>query len=476
MEMASSQPLPPSTRLQSSKHDPEHEELKGVISDIKALLSRIDSEIPLLQLAISASGESLSTSIPATISPSRLLQASTLLSVGDSQYSQSPQRSLQIGPLFNLSLYMLFVGHASGLTSRDKNEECGNSRRSRKCSQATDCSADDERRPIWQEVFHKARVRLCRTPCDVVTRAYAYHLEVVEDLDDGRVHDWDEESSVTLPEVGIKELIPIHQIVKIFYTDTGRILNIGDTQMENNPVLLLKRDVKAPEPAVNKTNALELRSYFGSDVGPEDGEASGGHATQPSGDGPRSNDATRAAEANGSSANGISSNLAKHLDPEWIALEVFDGSGDEVVEGSSDTEDDSATQTYLGSLDSPPGARQPARRQSFEDLESSRQQLRNDMDKLSLSPEPREPQQQSAAAPFANVTGSLSLIEMLIRLAGLQEFHQASHLSIPDHILTFFLEEASTTGLTGEAERRARDAAKHQVGFDPYTGSPSAEQ
>ena len=58
---------------------------------------------------------------------------------------------------------------------------------------------------------------------------------------------------------------------------------------------------------------------------------------------------------------------------------------------------------------------------------------------------------------------------MLIRLTSLQEFQQTPHLAIPDHILMFFLEETSTTGLQGEAHWRMRSEAKRRMGFDPYT-------
>ena len=63
---------------------------------------------------------------------------------------------------------------------------------------------------------------------------------------------------------------------------------------------------------------------------------------------------------------------------------------------------------------------------------------------------------------------------MLIRLTALQQFQQASHLSIPDELLTFFLEESSTTGAGGDGEerRRTRREARQKVGFDPYDESP----
>jgi hypothetical protein len=86
---------------------------------------------------------------------------------------------------------------------------------------------------------------------------------------------------------------------------------------------------------------------------------------------------------------------------------------------------------------------------------------------------PTETEDFVARSPFGGITTSLSLMEMLIRLASLQEFQQTSHLSIPDHILTFFLEETSTTGLVGETQWRARSEAKRRMGFDPYTDAPT---
>lgn len=80
-----------------------------------------------------------------------------------------------------------------------------------------------------------------------------------------------------------------------------------------------------------------------------------------------------------------------------------------------------------------------------------------------------------ARSPFGAIVSSLSLMEILIRLASMQEFQQTSHLAIPDHILTFFLEETSTTGLHGEKRWKIRSDTKRRVGFDPYTDTPVKE-
>jgi hypothetical protein len=63
---------------------------------------------------------------------------------------------------------------------------------------------------------------------------------------------------------------------------------------------------------------------------------------------------------------------------------------------------------------------------------------------------------------------------MLLRLTMAQQFEQASHLSIHDEILNFFLHEASTTGAGADADlrKRTRRDAVRKMGFDPYDESP----
>ncbi|PNY28096.1 Ran-specific GTPase-activating protein 30 [Tolypocladium capitatum] len=472
-----------------------HELLRQVIADIKSLLDRIDREIPLLQLAITASGESLSTSLPASISPSRLLQASTLLIFGDTQYAQDPTRSVQIGPAFNLSLYMLFLGHASHQSCTSSPEH------GRKPVYGW---GENERKPLWQEVVHKARVRLCRsaqkqqssgTRNDELVRGpsgsnavegprYAYHLEIIEDLDDGRVHDEATAPCEGISKAGIRESIPIHQLSKIFYTDTGRILNIGNAaDGENSPVLLLKRDVNAPQ--LSEANGAYINDIGGQsddelqDQGGDQaeidrqlgGDISGANST------PLKEQPSRTCS---------SSRLPKHLDPEWIALEVYEDSEDEADISETQVGSESERED-LDSQDREPKAKPASGRASLDSklavqirdlslqpsLGSGESQARRRSSAETLDVDEADALDFVARSPFGAITSSLSLIEMLIRLAGLQEVQQRSHLSTPDHILTFFLEETSTTGLSGQARQTVRSEAKRRVGFDPYTDSPT---
>ncbi|KAK4072764.1 uncharacterized protein Triagg1_5809 [Trichoderma aggressivum f. europaeum] len=495
----------------SPNKETSQDALKRVIEGLKNLLSEIDRDIPLLQLAISASGESLSTSLPSGISPSRLLQASTLLIVGDTQYAQDPRRSIQIGPSFTLSVYMLFLGHAA-VSSISKD---GNLRSSVENTTRTDTKSqgpiyglrEHDRKPLWQEAIHKARVRLCRSAsdpiiegvdcdgqnykasCSIKSLNYAYHLEIIEDLDDNRAHE-ELGSSQTLngiPKAGIRELIPIHQFAKIFYTDTGRLLNIGDgTDGENSPVLLLKRDINAtrlqrPECVMHgevydtsdDDNKQEKDEYNQADVDQQlFGESQA-----------KSSISRRSKDAKDICATA----LPKHLDPEWIAFEVFE-EHDEQSDTSSNSDLDAGLSDEVDGCGHSP-TKSPSRLHTAMDsilvsqiknisiYPTSRNGLVLNKSDSGVGQPSRDLTADSASeaqdfvsrSPFGAITTSLSLIEMLIRLAGLQEFQQASHLSIPDHILTFFLEETSTTGLTGEAMWRARSETKQRVGFDPYT-------
>ena len=240
---ANAEELARKDKTSSQRRARNEEEIKQIIADIKRVLNRIEDAVPLMNLAITTSGATLSTSLPATVSPSRLLQASTFLTACDTQYSMSPSTAVQVGPTFTLSMYMLFAGHI-----RPHDEE-------------------SVRETTWKEVIHKARVKLRRVPIDVLFDAdeqgshvlgaaradeYAYQIVIVEDLDDGRVHDFEEgdgpDSYEGVLEAGMREIIPVHHISRIFYADTGKMLNINTEAEVNNPVLLLKRDVNAIPP------------------------------------------------------------------------------------------------------------------------------------------------------------------------------------------------------------------------------------
>ncbi|KAI9885601.1 MAG: translation termination factor GTPase eRF3 [Watsoniomyces obsoletus] len=509
-------------------------EVKLIMQAIRRVLNRIEDAVPLINLAITTSGANLSTSLPATVSPSRLLQASTFLTAGDTKYAFSPEQNVQIGPTFTLSMYMLFSGH--GHRWNDINENV--------------------RETTWKEVIHKARVKIRRTPLQredggqgshISNQAngthpnsfananpdepsnppviagerkvdeFAYEILIIEDLHDDRVHSFDEDEAQPGPydEVelaGIREIVPIYQVSKIFYADTGKILNIGSEGEVNSPVLLLKRDINAIPPRRMEerrqptADLPEQASYFVRKRTKQDDEHAR-LAAQFSRESPDVSFVTTEEEEEEEEilppGRPQPWSLPLDLDPEWIAFEVYaehadsDIEDDEVTvsehDGGEEQEPQQQPQQKQETNKTRPSSSRPSREPSLDpQLTSALAGLHLDGNHQSPGSSNTNQQQQLIHLPsvspsstipmFSSSTNnntlpirtSLSLLEMLIRLTALQQFQQASHLSIPDELLNFFLSESSTTGAGGDSEerRRKRYEARRKVGFDPYDESP----
>lgn len=476
----------------------QHEqELKRIVQAIRKLLIRIEDAVPLINLAITASGASLSSSLPSTVSPSRLLQASTFLTAGDSQYGASSSSYAQIGPTFTLSMYMLFLGHL-----RPQNEE-------------------EVRESTWKEVIHKADVRLMRVSIDalydlpgtnptgippkntnggggifdssepessdyfppqmdgeVKTDEYAYQLVIVEDLDDDRVHTFEDGEPQPghygdVPTAGIREAVPVHELSKIFYADTGKILNIGSEGEANSPVLLLKRDTNAipPRRMMNRYNDEDRQGYDGADTND--------FARSPAPNGHENSQALVTSPQRGLPSSSVASTLSQDqqvatlpdpwrlppdLDPEWIAFEVYS----EAVDSDTESEVDTSSSRPAPSSRAP--SLDPRVTSALSHLSV------NTPTTSSPSPQPPTPQTQQQLQPtLPPIRTSLSLLETLLRLLSLQQFQQTPHLSIPDELLTFFLSESASTGAASndiQERKRLREEARRRVGFDPYDESP----
>ncbi|KAI1458126.1 Ran-binding-domain-containing protein [Annulohypoxylon moriforme] len=438
-------------------------EIQSIITDIKQLILDIDDSIPLINLWVSAIG-GIQTQ-PSGFSPSRLLQASMLVNVGDTQYILNSGTPMQIGPDFVLSIYMLFRAHTP---VEDSREPYG--------------LEDDQRKPLWQEVIHKARVRLRRVPLEDEPHSisgignnasyvsYAYQLQIVEDLDDGRVHtleDGDDQPSSYdgVRTAGIREFIPVHQISKMFYADVGRILNINnDDGASSNPVLLLKRDTKA----LHVTKEIPVEAE----------QVSQARLIQDLDENPRSNGTLEAdsqddindqlqlqlqleSENNRPTKSPSPFKFPQDLDPEWVALEVFDIS-DESTNATDDEdeptpEEENQDQDTQPKIEAPPNSPHP-RRIKHGSRPSVDSNLVSQLSRMSLASS-RPSSRNSGAlvpdagtsdedllerSPFGAIQTSLSLLEMLLRLTSLQEFEQTTHLSIPDHVLRFYLDESTS--------------------------------
>ncbi|KAF2098370.1 Ran-binding-domain-containing protein, partial [Rhizodiscina lignyota] len=479
-----------SSRAKSAAQN--EQELKQIIADMRRLLERVEDAVPLISLAITTSGVNLSTALPSSVSPSRLLQASTFLTAGDTRYSMAPGQAVQVGPVFTLSLYMLFSGHAY----RPQDEE-------------------GVRETTWKEVIHKARVKLLRIPLEKIDRLpasgegtlefsvhglrsnaaeneteeipsegkayeFGYQLLITEDLDDDRVHTFEDDQPQPGPFddvalAGIREALPIHQISKIFYADTGKILNIGSEGETNNPILLLKRDINAIPPRRMMDREAEESQWLNDESDDDDDDE------QPDVDAQIRRESSVAPEEETAGHASLASrewSLPPNLDPEWMAFEVYTEDPDSDEEDSLPTEEPSSTPpvpTRGNSLDPTVTAALSHLNLTSTTPPSSPRHHQSQL----IPTQPLHSPAPNASYPTAPTTlpplrTSLSLLELLIRLTALQQFQQCSHLAITDELLNFFLSEAGTTGAGGDAEtrRRVRREARQRVGFDPYDESP----
>jgi len=459
-----------STRAKSRAEN--EQQLKSIITDIRALLDRIEDAVPLINLAITTSGVNLSTKLSGTVSPSRLLQASTFLTAADTQYLTSASTRQQVGPTYVVSLYMLFAGHAWRPV-----DESG------------------VRDTTWKEVIHKAHLKLMRLPLDqlydlpgeqtgsgatssfresTTSAEFAYQLVLIEDLDDDRVHTFEANEPQPgpfdgVPNAGIRDVVPVHEVSKLFYADTGKILNIGGDGETNNPVLLLRRDVhaEAPRRMLQRSRSVD-RSYF------EDERFDEGDISEIDAQIHRESTPNTPLEKETESTSMAHAvwRLPPDLDPEWMALEVF------VEDPDSDDDADDLQDSNLPSS-RPTSSRQQSLEPGFAGA-LSKLSLRSNSSTSSPANNQLVPTHQSTLDLSPNkvakpaVKTSLSLLEMLLKLAALQQFRQDSHLSIEDELLNFFLEDSATAGAGADMShrRRIRREAVQRVGFDPYDESP----
>jgi RanGTP-binding protein len=474
-------------------------EIQEIVQDIRNLLTRIEDAVPLISLAITTSGASMSTALPPSVSPSRMLQASTFLTAADTQYCMDPRTPVQVGPTMTLSLYMLFTSHNQGI--KGKKEVTA-------------------KKPTFKEVIHKARVKLMRLPLQSVYNAtfwsenhqapssnnqpvlqtiesgeedppimtgersqneYYYRLEIIEDLEDGRVHDFDDAGARPGPYgdvqlAGIREFLPIYQVSRIFYADTGKILGIGNPEEMHNAVLLLRRDIHAVPP---RRMMQESEKNSGVYEDPEEQrESESEDDSQEDVDKQIRKESSAAIQAEPVQKPQPTIDhgwrLPADLDSEWLALEVYTDPEESSSEDDEDLNDDSA---YISHRSSSSGE---ARNDDglingLEQLHINQESNIVPIPSREIASSPPVPNSSPRTpATYAPIRTSLSLLEMLIRLTSLQEFQQASHLSITDELLNFFLTESSTTGAGADAElrKRTRGDAVRKMGFDPYDESP----
>lgn len=319
----------------------------------------------------------------------------------------------------------------------------------------------------WQEVIHKCKVKLQRVPlfyddeeghgtkqmrAQNKIEEYCYELCLIEDLDDGRVHEAEEinkpfESYEDISKAGLRTRIPIHQISKLFYTNSGTLLGIEDS---NSPILLMKRNINAlPSRRLAERvqkyhhhfeNSDDEKSEYALDMGE-------GKSFENSEDGNQDLPEEY--------------NLPRHLDPEWLALEVLT----EPPEDEDDFEADESSQ-YDSQDGLPAYSASPTLEPATEANSLATINRNAEIDK--------SPSQLPRSYNSKNVKSSLSILECLLRLAILQNYQQTSHLAVHDELLNLFLSDSACSGSRRSRELE-RESARRRIGFDPF-GSPIKQQ
>ncbi|KAF3215360.1 hypothetical protein TWF192_009477 [Orbilia oligospora] len=434
---------------------------KKIIAEIKDLTKRIEDAVPLISLSVTASGASLSTAMPESVSPSRLLQASTILTIADQMYMQNPFHERQVGNAFTLTLYQLFAGHAH--------------RTGPKVDEFT-----------WQEVAFKCKVKILRVPLHYggseadndlgagqpeqymrgveKTDEYAYELRIVEDLDDGRVHEDEGEPFDEVQNAGRRLSVPIHQISKIFYTNSGKLLGIDSI----TPVLLLKRNPLADPPR----RLLERIGRYERDDDEDDLSEADGPSTQ-------LHDNLDANTSIHHEPHNKKWDFPEHLDKEWLAFELWQEPADSDEEDEDDEDDEDEELEASTSKDT--------RKETNYSISSLIPGFSNLLRGKQTTPPPKQ-SSKSVSIRKPNVVveqptsyqrglsglsspslASLSLLECLLRLAGLQNYQQTSHLFVHDELLNLFLSDAYSDE---KSRRKERATAKKKIGFDPF-GTPA---
>ncbi|KAJ2449731.1 Ran-specific GTPase-activating protein 30, partial [Coemansia sp. RSA 2336] len=228
----------------------------SIVADLRMLLRKIDDAVPLLNLALATSGAHLGSALPTDISPSRLMQASALISRAGlwfdvCQPDPDCASEVMVGQPYSLRLYSLFLGSVRPKSKQDF---------------------------TWKEEFAKCQVALwrvsSRSSADVLTDDICYELRILEDQNDGRYHEENVDSQPAWiakmksklavdvrPGRSIK--IQLKDIAGLHYTSAGSLLNIEESR---SPVLVLSvetprsGDVTAVGSGLNIANSGALAS------------------------------------------------------------------------------------------------------------------------------------------------------------------------------------------------------------------------
>lgn len=209
------------------------EAIKEVRNHIDDLLYRIEEAIPLISLALTTSGANLSSSLPNSVSPGKMLQAANFLTRADELYD-SNQPDIQVGPTFSMKLYTIFY-------ASHRNPHAGN----------TDIT--------WKEEYAKCHVSLWRRSPATTSGSrleYNYDLVLEEDLRDDRYHEENEKPR--------KMVIDVCIVTRLFFSASGRLLEIEES---NSPVLVLKLNEGFRRSSITKeSDSFDLTEHINDNV------------------------------------------------------------------------------------------------------------------------------------------------------------------------------------------------------------------
>lgn len=426
-----------------------------VMTDMKNLLSRIEDAVPLISLALTTSGANISSSLPNTVSPSRLLQASSFLISADSLFCNSPSLKFQqVGPIFILKLYTIFSGSAriahmvssSDITWKEEHAKC---------------IVSVVRVDLTNSVESKGDLTRKRT------NEYAYELQVIEDLNDGRYHEELEKKKLKKNKdgsiYGSRRNIPIHLVSRLFFNASGRLLNIEEAK---TPVLVLKLN-HALSPPRKLLESIKEDDLEETHENVED-----------------------------------ESFYDKINDPEnieWIAFEIWNDDEDNQDESHSDVSSDTSniseslsenddyndSHENINSKDNHNKDQESLKDISSSNVEKRTKEIINNKDQVLKSE--KQINEFSAALKALNIDvenkneilelqkdsgtnlATLSLLEYIIRLTALQTCEQTSLLSVTDERISLFLRDDNHSSRTRERK------GTMEYGDTPYSSPASVK-
>ncbi|RKP24949.1 RanGTP-binding protein-domain-containing protein, partial [Syncephalis pseudoplumigaleata] len=190
-----------------------------VTRELKALLARIEDAVPFLNLALTTSGANLGTSLPTSVSPSRLMQASSALADCARRFrDEGGLREEWVWPAFDLRFYRMFRGSIRPKSLKDS---------------------------TWVMEMARCTGRVARA---VVSTSdgldYVYDLVLEEDFNDGLYHEElaDQDAAAAGEVHGREWRIAVEEVERLYYSSSGRLLEIEGAK---HPVLVLKRGAAA---------------------------------------------------------------------------------------------------------------------------------------------------------------------------------------------------------------------------------------